>query len=154
MATNQTEAAETAAARMNRQVIPESLQLHGLDHVDLEQSYFTNLVKLWEELEVLMPTPQCTCNGCTCGASKAVADLASFTQLMHFLMGLGNEFDHVRNQLLVMDPTPNVNKAYAIVLSVERQREVNMELHELVNATAMAVRGGFKKEDRRRGHTD
>ncbi|KAL0360949.1 UNVERIFIED_CONTAM: hypothetical protein Sradi_3779400 [Sesamum radiatum] len=127
MTTNQTEAAEIVAARTNRQVIPESLQLHGSDHPDLEQryggckgpqlyqlqraitslsqgnatvgNYFTNLVKLWEELEVLMPTPRCTCNGCTCGASKAVADLASFTQLMQFLIGLGNDFDHIHGTL-------------------------------------------------------
>ncbi|KAK4404261.1 hypothetical protein Sango_0794700 [Sesamum angolense] len=148
MATERAEVVATAAARANRQIILEALQLHGLDHPDLEQryggcngpqlyqmqraitspsqgnatvgNYFMNLIKLWEELEVLMPTPQCNCNGCTCGASKVVADLASFTQLMQFLMGIGNEFDPVRNQLLVMDPTHNVNKAYLMVPSAER----------------------------------
>ncbi|KAK4394544.1 Nepetalactol-related short-chain-dehydrogenase/reductase 1 [Sesamum angolense] len=60
--------------------------------------YYTKLRKVWDELEVLMPTPQCTCNGCTCGLSKKVADLALFTQLMQFLMGLGEIFDHVEPQ--------------------------------------------------------
>ncbi|KAL0430286.1 UNVERIFIED_CONTAM: hypothetical protein Sradi_0654600 [Sesamum radiatum] len=82
--------------------------------------YFTSLVKLWEEFDVLTLKTQCTCNSCTCGASKAAVDLASFMQVIQFLMGLGDDFNHVRNQLLVMDPTPNVNKAYSMVLSVEK----------------------------------
>ncbi|KAL0321839.1 UNVERIFIED_CONTAM: hypothetical protein Scaly_2480300, partial [Sesamum calycinum] len=31
--------------------------------------------------------------------------------------------DGIRNQILIMEPLPNVSKAYAIVLRVERQRE-------------------------------
>ncbi|KAL0402249.1 UNVERIFIED_CONTAM: hypothetical protein Slati_4254800 [Sesamum latifolium] len=116
--------------------------------------YFTSLVKLWEEFDVLTPKTQCTCNGCTCGASKAAADLASFMQVIQFLMGLGDNFDHVRNQLLVMDPTPNVNRAYSMVLSVEKQREVHLELTETGDATAMHIRGVFKKDERRRGYND
>ncbi|KAL0447791.1 UNVERIFIED_CONTAM: hypothetical protein Slati_1907000 [Sesamum latifolium] len=77
-------------------------------------AYFTKLRKLLDELDVLTPTPQCTCNGCTCGASKAVADLA----------------------------------AYAMVVSVEKQREVHMELNETVESAAMHVKSNFRKEDR------
>ncbi|KAL0316620.1 UNVERIFIED_CONTAM: Retrovirus-related Pol polyprotein from transposon RE2 [Sesamum radiatum] len=79
------------------------------------EAYYTKLRRLWDELEVLMPTPQCTCNGCTCGLSKAISDLALFTQLMQFLMGLGEVFDHVRHQLLVMDLIPSVNRAYSMI---------------------------------------
>ncbi|KAL0306858.1 UNVERIFIED_CONTAM: Retrovirus-related Pol polyprotein from transposon RE2 [Sesamum radiatum] len=39
---------------------------------------------------------------------------ALFTQLMQFLMGLGEMFDHVRHQLLVMDSIPSVNRAYSM----------------------------------------
>ncbi|KAL0331784.1 UNVERIFIED_CONTAM: hypothetical protein Sangu_1723900 [Sesamum angustifolium] len=42
------------------------------------EAYFTKLRRLWDELEVLKPTPQYTCNGCTCGLSRAVADSALF----------------------------------------------------------------------------
>ncbi|KAL0423305.1 UNVERIFIED_CONTAM: hypothetical protein Sradi_0865300 [Sesamum radiatum] len=31
-------------------------------------NYYTKLKMLWDELIELKPTPQCTCNGCTCGA--------------------------------------------------------------------------------------
>ncbi|KAL0395631.1 UNVERIFIED_CONTAM: Retrovirus-related Pol polyprotein from transposon RE2 [Sesamum calycinum] len=110
--------------------------------------YYTKLRKVWDELEVLMPTPQCTCNGCTCGLSKKVADLALFTQLMQFLMGLGEIF-HVRNQLLVMDPIPSVNRAYSMVQSVEKQRQVHMEMTTSEENIAMQVRAGVRKEKRR-----
>ncbi|KAK4401001.1 Retrovirus-related Pol polyprotein from transposon RE1 [Sesamum angolense] len=114
--------------------------------------YYTKLRKVWDELEVLMPTPQCTCNGCTCGLSKKVADLALFTQLMQFLMGLGEIFDHVRNQLLVMDPIPSVNRAYSMVQSVEKQRQVHMEMTNSEENIAMQVRAGVRKEVGFRGN--
>ncbi|KAL2248164.1 UNVERIFIED_CONTAM: hypothetical protein Sindi_2668700 [Sesamum indicum] len=78
----------------------------------------------------LKPTPQCTCNGCTCGTWKAVEDLATFTQLMQFLMGLNNVFETARHQLLVMEPVPSINKAYSIIQSMEKQRRVQMEITE------------------------
>ncbi|KAK4392671.1 hypothetical protein Sango_2044900 [Sesamum angolense] len=91
--------------------------------------YYTKLRKVWDELEVLMPTPQCTCNGCTCGLSKKVADLALFTQLMQFLMGLGEIFDHCR-----------------------KQRQVHMEMTNSEENIAMQVRAGVRKEVGFRGN--
>ncbi|KAJ0101643.1 hypothetical protein Patl1_06341 [Pistacia atlantica] len=35
---------------------------------------------------------------------------------MQFLMGLNDSFDHVRNQILVMDPLPIINKAHSMIL--------------------------------------
>ncbi|KAK4382735.1 Retrovirus-related Pol polyprotein from transposon RE2 [Sesamum angolense] len=116
-------------------------------------SYFTNIKKLWDEMSELKPVPQCTCHGCTCGASKAMTDMASFTQLMQFLMGLSDVFDSVRHQLLVMDPVPSINKAYAMVQSVEKQRQVHMELSESTESAALHVRGG-NKFDKRKFTTD
>ncbi|KAL0392792.1 UNVERIFIED_CONTAM: Retrovirus-related Pol polyprotein from transposon RE1 [Sesamum radiatum] len=81
---------------------------------------------LWDELIELKPTPQCTGNGCTCGARQVVAELALFTQLLQFLMGLSDDFDNVRHQILVMEPIPSVNKAYSMVASVEKQRQVHL----------------------------
>ncbi|KAL0345251.1 UNVERIFIED_CONTAM: hypothetical protein Sradi_4356400 [Sesamum radiatum] len=107
--------------------------------------YFSRLRMIWDELDVLMPTPQCTC-GCTCGASKTAADQAVFIRLIQFLMGLSETFDHMRDQLLVMDPIPTVNKAYSMILRVEKQREVNMEGMDNVDNAVMQVRTGNKKE--------
>ncbi|XP_031260066.1 uncharacterized protein LOC116118244 [Pistacia vera] len=59
----------------------------------------------------------------SCAVAKLVADMTSSNRLMQFLMGLNENFDHIRNQILVMDPLPSVNKAYSMVLRVEKQRE-------------------------------
>ncbi|KAL0302882.1 UNVERIFIED_CONTAM: hypothetical protein Sradi_6156300 [Sesamum radiatum] len=75
-----------------------------------------------------------------------MGDLALLTQLLQFLMGLNNEYDHVHNQLLFMDPILHVNKAYAMVVSVEKQYEVHMELSDTVDGATMYVKGGFRKE--------
>ncbi|KAL0439476.1 UNVERIFIED_CONTAM: hypothetical protein Slati_2430600 [Sesamum latifolium] len=61
----------------------------------------------------------------TCGATKEVAELNLSDQLMQFLMGLNEAYDHVRNQILVMDPLPNLSKPYSMILRIEKQKEVN-----------------------------
>ncbi|KAL0299012.1 UNVERIFIED_CONTAM: hypothetical protein Sradi_6561000, partial [Sesamum radiatum] len=63
-----------------------------------------------------------------CGASKEVADSMVADNLMQFLMGLNNSFDHVRNQILMMEHLPNVTKAYSMVLRVDKQRQVTQFL--------------------------
>ncbi|KAL0401881.1 UNVERIFIED_CONTAM: hypothetical protein Slati_4218000, partial [Sesamum latifolium] len=78
--------------------------------------------------------------------SKKVADLALFTQLMQFLMGLGEIFDHVRNQLLLMDPIPSVNIACSMVQSVEKQRQVHLKMTDSGETIAVQVRAGVTKE--------
>lgn len=87
--------------------------------------YYTKLERLWDESACLMPIPQCSY-----GAVKSVADLTSFNHLMQFLMGLIDSFDHVRNQILVMDPFLSVNKAYLMILRIEKQREVHVAIGE------------------------
>ncbi|KAL0288682.1 UNVERIFIED_CONTAM: hypothetical protein Sangu_2646800 [Sesamum angustifolium] len=111
--------------------------------------YFRNRKKLWDKIAELKPTPQCTCNGCTCGASKAVSDSTAFTQPMQFLMGLNDDFYSVRHQLLVMDPVPSINKAYAMVQSVEKQKQVHMDLFENTETTVLQVKGGMRYEKKK-----
>ncbi|KAL2232728.1 UNVERIFIED_CONTAM: hypothetical protein Sindi_1452800 [Sesamum indicum] len=108
-------------------------------------SYFINMKRLWDEMAELKPTPQRTCNGCTCGAWKAVEDSVAFKQLMQFLMGLNNVFENVRHQLLVMEPVPSINKAYSIIQRVEKQKKVQLEMNEAYNTT-LHVQGGQRPE--------
>ncbi|KAL0352289.1 UNVERIFIED_CONTAM: Retrovirus-related Pol polyprotein from transposon RE2 [Sesamum calycinum] len=58
-------------------------------------------------------------------------DLAEQRELMQFLMGLKDEYDTVRSQILVNEPLPSFNVAYSMVLRVEKQRQVHLaEPHE------------------------
>ncbi|KAL0393131.1 UNVERIFIED_CONTAM: hypothetical protein Sradi_2535900 [Sesamum radiatum] len=89
--------------------------------------YFNNLTALWDELECLMPTRTCSCGLCVCGFTKIAAEDDNLTKLVQFLMGLNYSYDSIRNQILVMDLFPSVNKTYAMVLRIERQRLVNLQ---------------------------
>ncbi|KAL2249887.1 UNVERIFIED_CONTAM: hypothetical protein Sindi_2462400 [Sesamum indicum] len=83
-------------------------------------TYFSKLKRLWDELSCITHPPNCTCP-----AAKETADLKIKDQLMQFLMGLNETYDNIKNQILVMEPFPNISKAYAMVLRVEKQKEVN-----------------------------
>lgn len=43
-------------------------------------------------------------------------------------MGLNQEFDVVKSQILSMDPLPKVSKAFAMVASAESQKNVSLHL--------------------------
>ncbi|KAK4382488.1 Retrovirus-related Pol polyprotein from transposon RE1 [Sesamum angolense] len=70
-------------------------------------------------------------------ASVTQAEEDNLTKLVQFLMGLDDSFDGIRNQILVMDPFPSINKAYSMVLRVERQRMVNMQNNDNSEGVAL-----------------
>ncbi|KAL0322188.1 UNVERIFIED_CONTAM: Retrovirus-related Pol polyprotein from transposon RE1 [Sesamum calycinum] len=123
-------------------------------------AYYTNLKQLWDELVCLMPPAMCTCGKCTCGCNKAKIDQTESSQLIQFLMELNETYDNIRNQILVLDPLPNVNNAYSMVLRVERQREVNLGFAETGDNVAMQARSydgkgpGPKNHLKKKGPTD
>ncbi|XP_020549768.1 uncharacterized protein LOC110012027 [Sesamum indicum] len=96
--------------------------------------YFTKLKRLWDELGSLDPLPECSC-----GVSKKLSNRATSYQLIQFLMGLSDAYDHVRNQILLIDPLPTIAKAYSMVYRVEKQREVKSGISELDNEGVMVV---------------
>lgn len=65
--------------------------------------------------------PICTCDGCKCVAAKTIAEIDKEDKLMQFLMGLGDNYGHIRDQILIQDPLPNANKAYSTLLRVKKQ---------------------------------
>ncbi|KAL0369646.1 UNVERIFIED_CONTAM: hypothetical protein Sangu_0282700 [Sesamum angustifolium] len=66
---------------------------------------------------------------------------------MQFLMGLNDVYDHVRTQILVMDPLPSVNKAYRMILLVEKQRQVNLGLKDESENSAMHVKTAVMRKE-------
>ncbi|KAL0418713.1 UNVERIFIED_CONTAM: hypothetical protein Sradi_1284800 [Sesamum radiatum] len=80
--------------------------------------------------------PQCTCGVCTCGRNRAIANQNESHQLMQSLMGLHESFSAERSQVLMMDHLPDLEKAFSMVMSVEKQRTVHTELAENTNNVA------------------
>ncbi|XP_012065914.1 uncharacterized protein LOC105629006 [Jatropha curcas] len=108
--------------------------------------YYTKLKKLWDELASIDPLP-----ACTCGASKAIVDIINRTRLMQFLMGLHDGYDQVRNQLLLLDPFPTINKANSMILQVESQRLVVFNFVERGSSIALLAKhqSSFKSDSSR-----
>ncbi|XP_049378259.1 uncharacterized protein LOC125843061 [Solanum stenotomum] len=97
-------------------------------------SYFSKLKELWMEFDSLMPCP-----GCACEVSKTYATHFEYQRLMQFLLVLNESYNQCRNQIMMQDPAPCVNKAYSLVMAEESQRilgksnVVSADNHGLVN---------------------
>lgn len=91
-----------------------------------------------------------------------MAETLESKKLIQFLMGLGDMYDSIRGQVLIMEPFPSVNKAYAMILCVEKQREVNLSYVGVQENSALLTRtqqgaygrGRGNNQARRRGSQD
>ncbi|KAL0445914.1 UNVERIFIED_CONTAM: hypothetical protein Slati_1719300 [Sesamum latifolium] len=76
------------------------------------------------------------------------AEMCASTQLMQFLMGLHDVFDSERSQVLMMDPLPDIEKAFSMFFAVEKQRSVHVNLGDSNSHVAYQL---ALKENRREG---
>ncbi|XP_013607528.1 PREDICTED: uncharacterized protein LOC106314139 [Brassica oleracea var. oleracea] len=79
--------------------------------------YFGRLVLKWEELVRYKPIPQCTC-----GASEKFVAEYEEEKVHTFLMGLDDAcFGNVCTNIIGMDPLPDLNSVYQLVVREERR---------------------------------
>lgn len=81
-------------------------------------SYFSKLRNLWDEFASIVPP------SCQCPNSKEFSMHLERQKLMQFLMGLNENYDQSRSQILMVEPTPTINKAYAMLVERESQRSI------------------------------
>ncbi|KAL0319675.1 UNVERIFIED_CONTAM: hypothetical protein Sradi_5229000 [Sesamum radiatum] len=127
--------------------------------------YAASARTLWLDLDaryVCLKLPaMCKCGRCICGSNDAKKEEIEESQLIQFLTGLNESNDNIRSQILVLYPLPHVNKAYSMVLRVERQRLVNLEFIDHGDDSALMGKGydnkgsvGFKNNLRRKDLVD
>lgn len=63
-------------------------------------------------------------------------------------MGLGDHYDNVKNQILLIDPLPSISKVFSMVQRVEKQREVHNSFSE---QTTMLIKNTNSKREYRGG---
>jgi len=68
---------------------------------------FTDIKTLWEELESFRPLSKCNCGSQQYRDSEYV---------ICFLKGLGEIYSTVKTQILLMEPLPNINKVFSLVI--------------------------------------
>ncbi|RVX01388.1 Retrovirus-related Pol polyprotein from transposon TNT 1-94 [Vitis vinifera] len=89
-------------------------------------AYYTRLKRLWDELGSYNDTV------CSCGADH------KRRRLMQFLMGLNESYNAIRGQILLMNPLPDVAKAYSSIVQEEKQRSLGAT-RETTENSAMVV---------------
>lgn len=99
-------------------------------------AYFTNLKRLWDELNGLRPMPICSYE-----SSKDLSEIDNNDKMIQFLMGLNNIYDHVKYQILITEPLHDVNRAYAMVLSWKKKKKNICNVNYDFNTTVLNVRG-------------
>ncbi|KAK6137097.1 hypothetical protein DH2020_029168 [Rehmannia glutinosa] len=106
----------------------------------LVTTYFSKLKCLWDEYACIVQLPECTC-----GAGRAICANDMDIKLLQFVMGLNENVEPVKNQILLMDPLPTVNKAYSMILKVEKQKAVHNRVLDPLDTTAMLAKEGFNQ---------
>ncbi|XP_014492876.1 uncharacterized protein LOC106755275 [Vigna radiata var. radiata] len=98
--------------------------------------FFTDLKILWEELETLRPIPNCTCKvSCNCELSKIFHKYREVEHVICFLKGLNETYHTVRTQILLMEPLPNINCAFSLIIQQERQERSDISHPQLAETT-------------------
>ncbi|XP_075644931.1 uncharacterized protein LOC142615899 [Castanea sativa] len=81
--------------------------------------YYTKFKRLWDQLLHFEPLPKCSC-----GAMKVLNASHEKAYVMKFLMGLNENFETLRSQILMYDPFPSMSKVYSLVLQEESHKNI------------------------------
>ena len=73
---------------------------------------------------------------------KILHDRDQEEKVLEFLMGIHDSYIVVRGNILLMNLLPPLNRAYALVLQEEKQREIANSLHSY-DGMALAVNRSF-----------
>jgi hypothetical protein len=107
-------------------------------------AYFTKIKALWDELSNYRHIPYYSC-----GSMKTIHEYFHHEYVFQFLMGLNDTFSHIRGQILLIDPLPQINKVFALVLQEERQREASASVGYFAhNSAAMMSKTASSPQSR------
>ncbi|XP_058762291.1 uncharacterized protein LOC131635668 [Vicia villosa] len=103
--------------------IQEDLYKFRQGNLDVS-NYFTQLKVMWDELENYRPIPFCSCAiPCLCGAIASIKMYREQDYVIRFLKGLTEKFAHSKSQIMMMNPLPNIDKAFSLVIQQEREMD-------------------------------
>ncbi|KAF3629661.1 hypothetical protein FXO37_28837 [Capsicum annuum] len=88
-------------------------------------AYFTKLKRLWDELDSLNSNIKCTCV-CSCEGKQKLEKSLEDERLIVFLMSLNDTYAQARGNILMLNPLPDLNHSYSLILQDEDQRETYM----------------------------
>ncbi|CAL1387813.1 unnamed protein product [Linum trigynum] len=103
-------------------------------------AYFTQMTTWMHELDNFLPIPPCRCNGlCNCGLA-IVRQNHQINYVLRFVRGLNDSFAAARSQIMLMNPMPSLNQAFAMIIEQEKQNRI-LAPPSLPDSMAMYSRG-------------
>ncbi|KAA8515037.1 hypothetical protein F0562_018177 [Nyssa sinensis] len=107
-------------------------------------TYYGRLKTLWDELNNYDQIPVYTCTGCRCNLTAELERKREEERVHQFLMGLDKEvYGTVRSNILSIEPLPNLNRVYVMVVQQERVRTMTRTREERGNPMSFAVQAGY-----------
>lgn len=106
-------------------------QIHSQNSDDFS-TYYTKLMKIWDELRIIRDVPNCSC-----GASAKIHKFLEEHGVIQLLMGLIDSYKIISGQILMMQPLPSLSTAYSLIIHEERQRDIKNPV--AVNTEAIAM---------------
>ncbi|XP_061358763.1 uncharacterized protein LOC133302960 [Gastrolobium bilobum] len=127
----------------------------------LVSDFFTDVKIMWDELDNLKPLPSCKCdNRCLCGGYQQMRQYRETDHVIRFLKGLNEQYSHVRSQIMLLDPLPNINRVFSMIVQQERQMlmegqpDMTIESRTFFNNSDKGRgRGNFTQGGRGRGNS-
>lgn len=93
--------------------------------------YYGQLKMMWDKLVHYEPIPICMCGGCTCKISAVLEKKKKEERIHQFLMGLEDGvYGTVCSNILSIEPLPNLNRVYAMVIQEELLRNIAVNKDE------------------------
>ena len=86
---------------------------------DSVSTYFGNLKTLWDEMVIYNPMPLCTC-----GQSKVLNERDQRDYVIQFLMGLNDQYANARDQIMLIEPLPSINKVFSLIQQQEQHHQL------------------------------
>ncbi|XP_075633641.1 uncharacterized protein LOC142606128 [Castanea sativa] len=107
-------------------------------------SFFANLQATWDQLLNFKHLPCCSCDKCTFGVNDKITAFQHQDSLMQFLNGLNESYSQVREQILMMEPRPSIDKAFSLV--IQEERCLGLTVAPSVESIALAIKNqGFNR---------
>lgn len=97
--------------------------------------YFNKFTKLLDELACVIPDIHCDCDKGQIVAKEYMED-----RVYMFVIGLNESYDTLKNQFMLLEPLPSLDKAFSMILVAERQRSLNVVFGEHLESPALPVK--------------
>ncbi|XP_042988825.1 uncharacterized protein LOC122316364 [Carya illinoinensis] len=105
---------------------------------DSVSTYFGNLKTIWDEIAIYDPIP-----ACTCGQLSILNDRHQRDRVIQFLMGLNDQYANARDQIMLIEPLPTVNKVFSLIQQQEKHHQLT-NFSPTPDSMVLATKTSFK----------